>query len=294
MRRILVLRGGALGDLIVTLPALAMLRRRWPGAHIELVGNATAGVLARDTGLVNVVSSQHQSCWAALYTDAPLEPMLAARLAAFDLVLSFWPDTDGDLRRRFPLRDGQIYLSAPAEPRTTPAARHFCEPLAALGLQPAELRFPLGRPREGANLIVLHPGSGSPRKNWPLDRWTALARKLADLHPGRVRVVTGPAEERINVTGFPDVWPNPTLPELLEKFRDCRLFVGHDTGLGHVAAALGIPCVLLFGPTDPAVWAPPAPSVQVVRRSHDLSSITLGDVLEAVRRQLPAANRRSA
>ena len=60
MRRLLVLRGGALGDLIVTLPAIARLRNRWPEAEIVLVGNATAGALAQERGLVSVIHSQHE------------------------------------------------------------------------------------------------------------------------------------------------------------------------------------------------------------------------------------------
>jgi len=65
-------------------------------------------------------------------------------------------------------------------------------------------------------------------------------------------------------------------------FRECRLFLGHDSGISHLAAACGVPCVLLFGPTDPATWAPPGPHVHVVRRDPDLTSITVADVLAAL------------
>ena len=95
MRKILVLRGGALGDFIVTLPALALLRQRWPHAHLEFVGNATAAALAAH--LVDRIHSQHESRWSALYSTAPLPVAFAAELATFDLILNFWPDPDGDL-----------------------------------------------------------------------------------------------------------------------------------------------------------------------------------------------------
>lgn len=102
MRRILVLRGGALGDLIVTLPALALLSQRWPGAHITLVGNTTAGNLALKRGLISELLSQHEGRWAALHGTEPLPASLGAWLAAFDLVVNFWPDPDSALRRHFP------------------------------------------------------------------------------------------------------------------------------------------------------------------------------------------------
>ena len=100
-RKILVLRGGALGDLVVTLPALARLRERWPGARITLVGNATAGQLALNRGLIAELFSQHEGRWAALHGTDPLPASLGAWLAAFDLVVNFWPDPDGARRRHF-------------------------------------------------------------------------------------------------------------------------------------------------------------------------------------------------
>src|SRR3954463_6636635 len=94
MQKILVLRGGALGDFIVTLPALALLRDRWPSARIELVGNATAAQLARARGLLNAVHSQHEAQWSALFAETALPKELDAWLSEFDLILNYWPDAD--------------------------------------------------------------------------------------------------------------------------------------------------------------------------------------------------------
>src|ERR1051326_4662341 len=160
MRKILVLRGGALGDFIVTLPALALLRQRWPAARIELAGNASAAALglndvgppivgapisdsaaarrqapALRRGLLDTVHSQHEARWSALFSDEPLPSIFAAWLSEFDLVLNYWPDPDGELRRRFPLRSGQKFLSASAAPACAPAAAHYCAPLRELGLE---------------------------------------------------------------------------------------------------------------------------------------------------------------
>jgi heptosyltransferase-2 len=65
-------------------------------------------------------------------------------------------------------------------------------------------------------------------------------------------------------------------------FSHCRLFLGHDSGVSHLAAACGAPCVLLFGPTDPAVWAPPSPRVKVIGPVGDLNSLAVSGVRQAV------------
>jgi hypothetical protein len=118
MEKLLVLRGGALGDFIVTLPALALLRARWPKARIELAGNATAAQLALNRGLIDAVHSQHEARWAALYDDGPLPREFGAWLDEFDLVISFWPDPDGELRQRFPRHQRHRAAHILPSPRT--------------------------------------------------------------------------------------------------------------------------------------------------------------------------------
>jgi heptosyltransferase III len=295
MRRILVLRGGALGDFIVTLPALALMRRRWPDARIELAGNARASALVTAGGLLDAVHSQHEGRWSALFAEGELPHDFGAWLAGFDLVVNYWPDPDGALRNWFPLREGQQFLTASAWPQRSPAAAHYCEPLAALGLETRSFfcglerglvipgGLPARRPEVRHGAIALHPGSGSPRKNWPLERWAEFASALRRNHPDRERlIISGEAETDNLLANLGRPLRNRTLPELADELARCRLFVGHDSGVSHLAAACGVPCVLLFGPTDPEVWAPPAAHVTVIRRGVDLGAITVPEVARAV------------
>ena len=285
MERILVLRGGALGDFIVTLPALSLLRARWPRARIELAGNAPAAALARDRGLIDAVHSQHEARWSRLFSSEPLPADFAEWLGGFDLVINYWPDPERELGRRFPLRAGQTFLTTSALPSTGPAAAHYCAPLHALGLGPGRAWYPLTgdtAPASRDGPVTLHPGSGSPRKNWSDDRWRALLREL----PGPVAVILGEAEVERWKPWIADkrgaVLAGRPLAELVAHLGRCRLFLGHDSGISHLAAACGAPCVLLFGPTDPAIWAPPAPRVRVVRRGANMSDLSLNDVRQAV------------
>jgi ADP-heptose:LPS heptosyltransferase len=285
MERILVLRGGALGDFIVTLPALALLRARWPRARIELAGNATAAALARDRGLIDVVHSQHEARWSRLFSADPLPADFAGWLAGFDLVLNYWPDPERELGRRFPLRSGQTFLTTSALPSAGPASAHYSAPLRALGPGSGAAWYPLTgdtAPAGRDGPVTIHPGSGSPRKNWPDERWRALLKEL----PGPVAMILGEAEVERWTPWVADnrveVLAGRPLAELVAHLGRCRLFLGHDSGISHLAAASGAPCVLLFGPTDPAIWAPPAPRVWVVRRGTDLSALSLADVRQAV------------
>ncbi|HVU32828.1 MAG TPA: glycosyltransferase family 9 protein [Opitutaceae bacterium] len=329
MQKILVLRGGALGDFIVTLPVFTALRRRWPAASIEMVGNVTAGRIAEERGLITKVHSQHEPRWGILYADQPLSGTFAQWLGSFDLVVSYWPDPERELARRFPVRDGQRFVSAPPLPRRGPAAAHYCDALRPLGIgadayfcqineddivpradgpaglirhslragnRPAirgplpgdQVQRPAGAPLNHGCRIALHPGSGSPRKNWPNDRWIELIGQLDS-----VLLVLGEAEAKnwdrdligkMTAQAGADgrsfcVAINRPLEELMTVLRTCGMFVGHDSGVSHLAAALGIPSVLLFGPTSPAIWAPPARHVQVLQFSTSLESIHVNDVI---------------
>jgi heptosyltransferase-3 len=338
--RILVFRGGALGDFLVTLPALGLLRARWPEAHISLIGNAPVAELGVLGGYLDAAHSQHQARWSALYRDEPLPPNLTTWLADFDLVINCWPDPDGTLARRFPLRRGQQFLFTSASPTLAPAARHFCEPLRALGLSTTDYRSrlrtsdetlchreageasrgdPAGllrriaprnddRPGAPASLrkpdpVAVHPGSGSPRKNWSKERWIELMQRLeqplllvlGEAEKDRWSALTstrlnpGISAQRLGDKSLHLAFKLP-FPQLASILARCRLFLGHDSGMSHLAAAVGTPCILLFGPTDPAMWAPPGDDVRVLRRGESLDTISVDEVLGAMFAALSRSN----
>ena len=121
-------------------------------------------------------------------------------------------------------------------------------------------------------IIAIHPGSGSHQKNWPLDKWISLpsqANGFADVE--RVLVISGEADQaqteqlerewKNRDIRFARNLPLPQLAAILQH----AMFIGHDSGISHLAAAAGANCVLLFGPTDPDVWAPANDNVQVLR-----------------------------
>ena len=131
-------------------------------------------------------------------------------------------------------------------------------------------------------MVAIHPGSGSPRKNWPVERWVELAGRLRGQAP--LLIVGGETDTAAvaALAAFGEVALDLPLPELARRLAACRLFLGHDSGVSHLAAAVGTPCVLLFGPTEAAMWAPPGEHVQTVHRGPELSAISVDAVWAAV------------
>ena len=121
---------------------------------------------------------------------------------------------------------------------------------------------------------MIQPFSGGARKNWPLERFQEVARAL----PMPVHWCAGPEEALEGAVRIDDLY------ELACWLASARLFMGNDSGITHLAAATGAPVVVLFGPTDPAVWAPRGPRVRIVatsRPGEPIESIPVAAVLEA-------------
>ena len=119
--------------------------------------------------------------------------------------------------------------------------------------------------------MVVAPGSGHPAKNWPLNHYYALTRALTWEQGLKIGWLAGPAEAALLpvLSGLAGAYghvllANLPLTRVAVVISRCRLFLGGDSGLTHLAAALGVPVLALFGPTDPRVWAPPGTRVRVL------------------------------
>ena len=135
---------------------------------------------------------------------------------------------------------------------------------------PAIPAIPCPSAAEPRDFVVIQPFSGSARKNWPLDRYRELAERL----PFPVRWCAGPEEQLDNAVRIEDLY------DLACWIRSARLYIGNDSGITHLAAAAGSRTIAIFGPTDPAIWAPRGQNVRVVRGALD--NISVEEVLAAV------------
>ncbi|MFO1484894.1 MAG: glycosyltransferase family 9 protein [Verrucomicrobiaceae bacterium] len=280
--RVLVIRGGAIGDFILTLPAIRLLRQTIAGCHLEVIGYPAIAELARGAGLADSIRSLEHRTMAPLFAkNAPIDEALTEHLRSFNLVVSFLYDPDGLFRAS--LERVGVKTLIECSPRVQNEGEHASKQLAkgleklAMFLEDEHLCCAHFERREDANKrIAIHVGSGSEKKNWPLENWLRLADAFPD---HEIVFITGEAEEARGVRGSgfgPSIthWHSLPLPELASRLATCSAFLGHDSGISHLAAACGVPSLLLFGPTNPAVWAPPQPWVTVLRdESGDLAAL---------------------
>jgi heptosyltransferase-2 len=305
MNRILVIRGGAIGDFILTLPALKALRKAWPHAHIEILGYKHIAMLAENRFYAQTVRSIEYgplSRFFARKAELPVE--LANYFVGFDLIISYLYDPDRIFENNLRCCGVQNLICGPSKivEKADHAARQLARPVEDLGIAAADLTervFPSIEDRQFASdflrllqqpIIAIHPGSGSKEKNWPLENWIALFSRRGQLGKRVSLIIISGEADQAQTEQLEREWKNrdvrlaknlplPQLAAVLEH----SIFIGHDSGISHLAAAAGANCLLLFGPTDPSVWAPRNQNVQVLRaESGNVSDVEIGPVETAV------------
>ena len=314
-QRILIVRVGALGDVLHALAAVAALRearpRDWIGWAIEprwraLLESSEARTTGRDAHrpLVDRVYPVNVALWRqhglsrATAADV-LELIRRLRSTHFDCAI----DLQGSIRSSIIGRlAGANCFAGNAAPREIPArflygqkipvgARHVveqaCELLGAvtaLPLRPASILLPqdtgadiwaTGWIADAQSTVLLAPTAGWGAKQWPPDRFAAVALALA--RAGHRVLVNAPSATdaiALRVTRESAGIAEPvacSLEQLVALVRRCRLLIAGDTGPLHLAAALGIPALGLYGPTDPARTGPWSSAAVVLR---DPASVT--------------------
>jgi heptosyltransferase III len=219
-------------------------------------------------------------------------PGVITRLRGFDDIVSWYGSNRPEFRAAvaelgLPFR----FLTAlPDETRGVHAADFYLEQaLSLMGRERGEIACPtLWTESVPSNegFVVIHPFSGSSRKNWPLKRYRELAERLAAQLP--VRWCAGPDEPLEGAIRFDDLY------ELACWISSATVYLGNDSGISHLAAAVGAPVIALFGPTDPRVWGPRGPSVRVVSTrtaGMEMETIEVDQVLLAAGELLSAQTR---
>jgi ADP-heptose:LPS heptosyltransferase len=327
IKRVLVIFPGALGDLMCLMPALAAISRRHPGASVELMARFELARLVAGRSVVARAHSIDAREVAELFVG---ETSGDARrfFGDFDRIYSFFASDDAGFRERLAAAtDGEVsfhsfrpggeghvsedYLRTVAEDASLTSA--CIEPTAD---DIAAARALMQSKCDVSNLVVIFPGSGSAAKNWPADRFAALASMLAS-EAGILRcadsalndtwrpragppaplsatsddanysavVVLGPAEasiEPIFREAGVSVLKDLDLPTVAAIASIASAFVANDSGVAHLAAAVGASGVVIFGPTDPVRWRPIGSGQIDVLRREPIDSIETREVAGAL------------
>jgi heptosyltransferase-2 len=291
--RILVIRGGAIGDFILTLPAITALRRQFPDAYLEILGYPHIARLALAGGLVDRVQSIEAGPLAGFFArNGTLAEDLVDYFSDFDLILSYLYDPDGIFRTNVARCTRAQFIQGPHRPDENVdlhATRVFLQPLERLAIFDADHVPRLSLKELAAPLreVALHPGSGSERKNWPEDKWAELLQRLVNSTPLNLLIIGGEAEgERLQrlAAALPPtrvrVAQSLPLADLGSVLQGCVAFIGHDSGISHLAAALGLPGILLWGETAHVIWRPPNEKMVLLHNPQGLAQISVEDVLQ--------------
>lgn len=303
MDRVLLVRLGALGDIVHALPVAAALRRAFPASRIDWLVSARhralldlvpvvdrrlvinhSGVAGGVPAFVAVIAELRRGHYdVALDVQGLLKSAVLARSSGARRVIGF---SSRHLRERLAR---PFYTEAydpgggePGEPGEAHVVRLNLGLLGTLGIAPSAPEFPIERvdtavarevrERTGGRYALLNPGAAWPNKRWPAARLAEVARSLRDRHGLVSLALWGPGEESLAdevvaaSAGAASSLPPTSIADIVALARGAALMVSGDTGPLHLAAAVGTPVVGLFGPTRPARNGPWSPHDVTVSR----------------------------
>jgi len=295
MKRVLIIRQGAIGDVIVTLPAIALLRDAYPDAYIEIIGNEQTLKLAVDAGYADKARAGERVLTAEIYKqNARLSDETVRYFSGFDIVLAYMKDKGDVIEYHINKCGAGRVIKMPPFPEGEGmhAADYSATILNPLGIAPISPLIPrvhttpeerafateyLERQRNRDPLVALHPRTWG-GKAWPMEGFIEIARWVRDGLKGTPLWIIGPVEEenKFSLTGaVPEAITVrvDSLRRLAAILALCDIYLGCDTGISHLAAASGVPTAALFGTTDPRVWAPRGDCAVFVLKSSAVTTI---------------------
>lgn len=285
MKKALLFRLGGLGDLLIALPSIRILRRKYPAANLTLVCRKTYGQLLEEVRVINSVIEADCKQLLPLFSGA-LDSVgeLVLWLREFDSIVGWFSEKKEmtlennlgatcpgacvffhyDARIRQPMSRSFFQKTLKVWPKKETEVLSF-EECALLPLHPVggngALREKTAK-EAAAKFVVVHPGSGSEKKCWAIHNFLEVIERLGRKKVGGV-VVTGEAEERIRMiltrASLPLGWSwvhCPSLDTLSRLLLEADLYLGNDSGVTHLAAACGTEVLSLFRKDLEIAWRP--------------------------------------
>ena len=297
IQNILIIRPCALGDLVVTLPTIEAIRNYFKNARIEIMGYSSFLEIVKGRFYADTISRFDQADIAHLFTkNSNVPASLINKLSNMDLIISFVSDKEQVMvsnLRAAGVKHVIHYEPFPSEGEDIHIIDHFLRCLDLLGVHHSNKipkiflrdedvllgeKFLNDRVVDPKKMLVaMHPGSGSRQKCWAVDHYAELILLLKKEMDAQILLISGQAdtgiveELRVKVRDnfiLVDRLPLPILAAIIKR---SNLFVGNDSGITHVAAAVGTPAITIFGPTDPNMWGPRGERVKIFYRKSPCS-----------------------
>jgi ADP-heptose:LPS heptosyltransferase len=282
---LLIVHQGALGDFVTIFPALTQLKQAY--GRMDVLCQSQLGKLAQGLGLVERWYGLETACFATLYADR-VDPKISEWLKPYSHILLF--SFSSRLEKAFNQISGDRCLRLPPRPPAQEPihiTRYAFKNLINHGLLEhgeniSQSALPVNQLVTARThawdhpKILIHPGAGSPRKRWPISSFLTVAARLKS-DGLQVEFILGPAEQDLAIPLVAEMTSQDrnrsvhalteTL-DLLALLRSAGGYIGNDSGVSHLAAFLGLPTTIVFGPADPNRWAPRGPAgsrIEVVR-----------------------------
>lgn len=290
--RVALIRLRSLGDCVLSTPAIALLRHARPDLEIAVVAEERFAGVFRGNPSVTAVLPPSVRALRGFAPDLCVNLHGGTRATRLTLLSGARVRAGLDIfRPSFPynvlIPTAQEILGVTRRVHT---AEHMASMMFYLGVERtwiprAFVPAPPGRSRHApaGRYAVLHPLAAAPEKTWPAASFAQVAAFLGTSMGLEPVFIGGPGEDLSlfrpwrTVTGAP-------LPEIAQLMRDASLFVGNDSGPAHVAAASGLPLVVLFGPSDAEIWSPWRTVGKVLKAEGPIAGIPVADVLRAAER----------
>ncbi len=250
----LVVFFGAIGDTILFSPALQKLSEI---NDVHTIGYPERMALLEKVGWVKKTYHPDEIDFSSIFSTPSKK--LTDFLIQFNTIFFFLRDGDILVKNMESLGISQVYTfpGTPPENWTSHASEYY---LNCFGFQiKKDFILPI-QAKHIHNEIIIHPGSGSERKNFPLDFFLSLTQKLIDKNFS-VRWCIGPAEEKFEIPSNIPLLQKENLVELAEYIAGATAYMGNDSGISHISGAIGVKTIVLFRSTDPKVWCPLGPHV---------------------------------
>jgi ADP-heptose:LPS heptosyltransferase len=277
--RIAVIRLRSMGDCVLTTPSLALLKAYRPDLRVRVVVEPRfAGVFEENPDVDEISHKVGDRVDMALNLHGGTRSMWMTLASGANFGVGFAHHRFSQIYSHRIPRAQEILV----EERPVHTAEHLASAMFWLGVPRSEIpRAKLIAPPSPGYppYLVLHPFASAPEKTWPAERFVAVADHLhaAGLLP---LIVAGPTDDPSVFSKF-QVLRNPPLSELKSLMSGAALFIGNDSGPAHVAAAFGVPVVVLFGPSDPITWAPWRTESRVLTSPGSIGQIALEEVMAA-------------
>ncbi len=271
--RVALIRLRSLGDCVLTTPALGLLKQFRPDLRVTVIVEPRFAAVFEGNPDVDEIRNG--------FTRADLTINFHGGPRSMALTLgSRWragfAHHRGSLLYTHPIPRAQEILGIERKVHT---AEHLASAMFWLGVPKAEIpraRLYAAAPPDLAPYVVIHPFASAPDKTWPAERFLEVARRLSGLEPV---FLAGPDDDISPFEKF-RVWKNEPLARVISLISGAALFVGNDSGPAHIAAAFGIPAIVIFGASDPVIWAPWRTDAAVLT---GLDRISVEDVLAAAK-----------